>query len=248
MRVGRFRPANIRALEIWDWELSGRKLVDWVGADRVAGDYAAIVEPLLLCLAELNQRYQFEAVYLAGGLSAPPCLWSGLMAARTTFAVEVDPDGAFVGHRGGSHLLRQKGYQSGVIVDVGQTAVKVSTLSGKRTTRRRTDRIKGLSAAAFVSQAIYSALDGQDSPQAMVLALPCELGDDCVPGDCTYDWTGDVHIVPRILLDLPPLSEVLVLNDAELAAVTAQQVLKNQYRRVLVLTLGFGPGAALIEA
>ena len=85
-------------------------------------------------------------------------------------------------------------------------------------------------------------------PERLVLALPCPLDDACVPGPCSYGWQGEAELVPRILevarLDA---AAVLVLNDAELAAETALASTTGAApSRMLVLTIGFGPGGALV--
>ena len=222
--------------------------MDLVGAERAATvDPADIVEPLVHCVEGLREKYEFEAAFFSGGLAAVPRVRSALLGARCSFAIELGPDGAFVAHRGGAYLLHQRGYQEGLVVDVGQTSVKVSTISGTRKIHVRPQGKTGLAAASFVSQCIQM-VEALSLPRAMVLALPCEVSDDCVVGECTYDWADDERIIPRMLLNLPSISEVMVLNDAELAAVSARQILENRYRGILVLTLGFGPGAALIEA
>jgi len=108
-------------------------------------------------------------------------------------------------------------------------------------------------AAPWIAEAILDALDAvvpRAVPPALVLALPCPVDDDFTLGACTYGWAGDSSLVPRVASALHAAGAfvsaassvtTLVLNDAELAAAAAPSDV-----RTLALTLGFGPGAALI--
>ncbi|QSQ21072.1 ROK family protein [Pyxidicoccus parkwayensis] len=94
-----------------------------------------------------------------------------------------------------------------------------------------------------------SAQTGAGTPGALCLALPCPLDAALVPGGCTYGWEGHAPLVTDILraAGLSGGGAVLVLNDAELAAEAARGDPRlEDSRRVLCLTLGFGPGGALL--
>jgi hypothetical protein len=212
------RPPGIRPLEIWN------------RLERV-GDPAQV----LRVVETLHREIRFDAVFVGGGGVTP-----AHAQALASFPVRVCPDGAWVGERGGLDLLCGEG----AVVDVGQTSIKVSWRGGRRRFERDWARLPfgpGLAAdrvpeqRARLREFIASAL-----PPAgrIVLALPAELDDRGVPGPCSYlGMDGDMELVRTD-------AEVLLLNDAELAAVSARPESRG---RTLVLTIGFGLGGAVIE-
>jgi hypothetical protein len=152
-------------------------------------------------------------------------------------------------------------------VDVGQTAVKASG-GGQRLLIERDRELLPLlyiepghppqpdpkrtrAAVELIAGAAASVLALAGSG-AMVLALPGPIGRELLPGPCTYGWEGDRKLLPELLVALdsacPDGGEVLLLNDAELAAETARAELRPEPgERLLCVTLGFGPGAALLS-
>jgi len=99
-------------------------------------------------------------------------------------------------------------------------------------------------------------------PPLLVLALPSALADDNTPEGCTYPgWEGCAELLPRIAARLDDWIQgdpshpwrvaegrILLLNDAELAARSARlQSSAVASRITLALTLGFGPGAAILD-
>ena len=102
----------------------------------------------------------------------------------------------------------------------------------------------------FIALKLQLALaETRQRPQAVVVALPTSLSDDGTPG--TGDYAGmrqDRALLPDALA-LAGLSGIrlLLLNDAELTAFNAREDPRlKQFRKILVLTLGFGIGAALV--
>jgi len=113
------------------------------------------------------------------------------------------------------------------------------------------------------SIAAASSIPSVDRPE-VVLALPCGLGADLKPGPCTYaGWRDRADLVSRIArtaireasrgrMEIPAASAPSigwrVLNDAELAgfAALAEMERLGLEGKALVLTLGFGPGAAIV--
>jgi hypothetical protein len=257
----RWRRPNVQPLSIFDLELDGAPLWQRLGQPRVdalradGADESRIGAQLAksarAAIEILRERHRFERAFVGGGLTQIDGF-----AACLRGAADLCGDGAFVGERGGNALLGDGG--SGVVVDVGQTAIKLSA-RGRRLVRARDLELLPLElidpggapprpeprrlerAAAFIGGAIGELGARGDR---VVLALPCPVDDACVPGPCTYGWQGEAALVPAILerSKLAP-REVLVLNDAELAAETA---LLDHPAPLLVLTLGFGPGAALV--
>ncbi len=270
MSVRRWRRAGVTALPIWDLPVDGGLLWERLGVPRVEAlrkqclADAEIGSDLAACAAatvlRLRERHRFECAFVAGGLTQI----RGFAAALSKEAdVVVDPDGRFAGHRGGLALLAELGHERGVIVDVGQTGIKLS-LGGRRLVVERDIRALPFefidpsgapprasntrlqTAAAFIGGAIAELVRAPEGPPlALVLALPCPLDDACVPGPCTYGWEGEARLVEAILEKCRQnFREVVVLNDAELVAETAR--LARPRERLLVLTLGFGPGGALL--
>ena len=86
-------------------------------------------------------------------------------------------------------------------------------------------------------------------PEAVLFALPARLDDDGTPGTGDYaGLRGYRELIPDALL-LAGLAHVpsFVLNDAELAAFSARADPRlAAFHKILVLTLGFGIGAALV--
>ena len=92
--------------------------------------------------------------------------------------------------------------------------------------------------------------EARQRPHAMVFALPALVADDGTPAGSSYaGMQGERMLLPDALrmaglADAP----LLVLHDAELAALSARLDARlTGFRKVLVLTLGFGIGAALIH-
>ncbi len=323
MKVSRWRllPKGVTPLELWDLPSGSELFYQRVGATRVADLRRrglaeseigrCLARDLLEVAAELHRgkgkgapprAAGFEVLYLTGGLSEVEGFRPAAKRAVEPFLVTFGREGRFGGEAGGELLLAEQGHRGGLIVDVGQSAIKcsiVSRVDGGRTLRRTYERDPrrlpqptgeaapgdpvGQAALAWVAESVSEALSqGPPTPAALVLALPCALDEAARPGSSTYPgWEGDDTLVDRLLqligeqvLRQPSLTihpwrhaetmEALVLNDAELAALSARAEIEvdadagraspespaspaSPARKTLVLTLGFGPGAALLE-
>lgn len=282
-RVRRHRRPGIETVEVWNLPVEGGSLL-WqrVGVPRVESLRAAghpereigegLAASLVPTLLSLQPRLGFDALYLGGGLLEIEGFREGLRREALPFPLSFSADGRWTGEAGAFGLLREIGFPAGAMLDVGQTAIKASARD-RRIVRERDFSVLPLrlidasghstgcpteTAAAFIASALCDLLRaaGPVDP-AIVLALPCPLDEDAVPGACTYGWEGDTRLLPQVFrrVDerLPGWQagaepEVLVLNDAELAAESALCELRPPAgARLLCLTLGFGPGAALIE-
>jgi hypothetical protein len=244
------------------WERLGVPRVEALRAESLAdaeigAELAASAKDAIF---RLRARHGFERAYVAGGLTQ----FDGFAAALSKeTGVVVDPDGRFGGERGGLALLAELGHQRGAVVDVGQTGIKASMAGRRLVVERDCEALpfelidpsgapppasdtRLATAAAFIGGAIAKLVASAGlRPLALVLALPCPLDDACVPGPCTYGWEGEARLVTAILeRSGHSFREVLVLNDAELAAETA--LCRGRGSSTLVLTLGFGPGGALV--
>jgi len=203
----------------------------------------------------------FEAVFLSGGRSQDNALRAEL--SRLPSAVVFSEEPIFVGARGGFELLRARDL-SGWVADWGQTQLKLAAPGWRRTFPRDGTRLHGgrgqspSEVAAqrrrlreFIALKFQVAMaETSQRPNSVVFALPGAMADDGTPGGSSYvGMAGDRLLLPDALKQaglagLP----LFVLNDAELAALgalTDERLAK--FRKVLVLTLGFGLGAALIH-
>lgn len=239
MSIRRVRPPGILPLELWDLELpegllyeTPERLFEGLELLRRGGARTRFSR------SPLGMARGFDALFLGGGrrVAVPP----------TSYPVAVSRDGAFVGEPGGFALLEG----DGAVVDVGQSSIKVSTREGRRLVPRDLSSLPIRAPEApdrdvadqrrrsreFLAQALGDA-------RRIALALPCELGDDGVPGRCSYmGWEGDRDLVPDALrLTGNGEAEVLLLQDGELAALSAPA----RPGKTLVVTLGYAVAAAL---
>jgi hypothetical protein len=257
----RFHAPDVLPLELWDVLVDGQPLYRVVEADQ-ARSVADVVRQLREGRARRLRggtqlpRLVVDEVVLTGGREL-----QGVLAAlrEQHLSVSIAEDPTWIAERGGRALLAGLGYASGAVLDVGQTAIKYSDSRGRRHLPRPFDRVPlELHARepallvhyrASVIAFIASAFTGRPAPEALVLALPCEIADDLTVSGCSYPWpAGDAQLVGDILgavglADRP----CLVLNDAELAA-AAVGLGRAPSLSTLVLTLGMGLGGAFFPA
>jgi len=194
-----------------------------------------------------------ERVVLAGG--GPVDAVNQALLAQG-FAAQVADEPRFIAEAGGRALLAGLcEVERGLVVDVGQTSIKVSTADARACLARPLDVPLELHARDPRLQARYrantvaffaSALRAPVPPAGVVLALPCEVADDLSVAGCSYPWlAGDRTLVSDVLQAAQLVdTRCLVLNDAELAALSIAQ--QPNVRRTLVLTLGLGLGGAYL--
>ena len=264
--IERFRAPGITPAEVWDLPVDGRAFWQRLGSTRLAERSAAGVgEPAIAAeFAEVISRAlpliaarlgAFERVVLAGGLTA--------LEGYGVQGAAVLPGGAFC-----AAGAADSGAE--LVVDIGQTAHKLALGAHRVLIERDLQRCPlvtvehhanlspqrraelGTAACEFAAESIARGLQLGDA-RTLWLALPVALDDELRPGDCTYPgWEGDAGLVRRMLSLACELAgrtpaRVKVANDAELAALSASKAGLCS-GRTLVLTLGFGPGAAVVEA
>jgi hypothetical protein len=252
------------------WELLGAPRVDEARRAGVPESMLALhlLPALAGALAELVPRHAVDAVWLSGGLASlegfGPMLEEAL---ALPFPVYVAEDPRFAPVRAGLRMLESPRHARPVALDVGQTSIKCASRRALRVFERDTTALPPrfigtprpedghhvTAAVRFIAEALRTFV-AQRPPDALCLALPCPLDEALVPGGCTYGWEGHAPLVADILqaAGLPGPDggggTVLVLNDAELAAEAARGDARlADSGRVLCLTLGFGPGGALLE-
>jgi hypothetical protein len=264
--IERFRAPGITPAEVWDLPLNGRAFWQHVGSTRLAAlreagrsepaiaveFVQAITQALPLIAARLGA---FDRVVLAGGLT--------LLGGFGVAGAAVLPGGVFC-----AAGAADSGAE--LVVDIGQTAHKLALGAQRVSIPRDLQRCPlvtvehhanlspqrraelGVAACEFAAQSIARGLQLGEA-NSLWLALPVALDDALLPGDCTYPgWEGDAGLVRSMLARAFELAgrapaRVNVANDAELAALAARKAGLCS-GRTLVLTLGFGPGAAVVEA
>lgn len=251
--LARYRDARVVPLEVWDLLVEGVPLYR-IARDRDFGGVLGRAAEALasgMATSESGARFpdacrSIRRVVLVGG-AAEDIVWcnASLPAERA-----LDPE--HCAEQGGRAILAG---QRGLVVDLGQSRLKIASAARRRVYARDFDAIPAslrpidgtgrAALLAFVAGALREAV-AWDPPEALVLALPCEVSDDGVIGTCSYPWQSGDGIVGEILeaAGLAGLT-TWVLNDAELAALG---VVAHGAREAgtLVLTLGFGVGGALL--
>ena len=258
----RYRHPRVFPLELWDL---------WIGERILWDTIRDSVFPHILQEALINLRAGCGATRSDGPVPSEirgfDALWLGgggcdaalrKMLRDSPYPVHFAEAEAFAGECGGLALLAQQGC-AGCVVDLGQTQLKISTREKRWTFARdfkalpvRDDDADYDHAAQRLRLREFIASSLREcgvQPEAVVFALPARLGDDGKPEGSSYaGMRGDARLVPDALAlaGLAPRI-VFVLNDAELAALSAlADVRVSPAKRTLVLTLGFGLGAALL--
>jgi hypothetical protein len=273
--VQRYRPPGVTPLEVWNLPVQGHELWELLGTPRVEADRRAGVPeealasrmlPVLIeALEALVRQHHVDAVYLTGGLMALEGFTPALTKASLPCPLYVAWEPRFASVRAGLWLLEDLRPASPLSVDVGQTSIKAASPEHLRVTERDTGAMPRLfigmvrpadghhitAAVHFIAEAVRTGAQALAQPvDALCLALPCSLDDALAPGGCTYGWESRASLVTEILGASGLTANrgtVRVLNDAELAAEAARRDPRIIGPRVLCLTLGFGPGGALLE-
>ncbi len=267
--IQRFRHPDILALEVSGACVNGATLWDWshdpgfavalrVALERWRDDNFADGrnEP-----APAGVR-GFDAVFLTGGRSADRLLRAELSKFPGAILFAEEP--VFAGERGGFELLRSRDL-SGWVADLGKSQLKLSAPGRRWQFSRDWTRLRSSCQVSlqeipaqrrrlreFIALKLQTALaESGLRPQALVSALPSRLDEDGTPGTSGYAGMQGDRTLLRDATDLAGLPglPLFVLNDAELAALGAREDPRLAgFGKVLVLTLGFGIGAALIQS
>ena len=254
--LARHRDPRVTPLEVWDLLVDGVPLYRRERGPGFGAALAAAAEALASGRAESESGAGFpdacravRRVVLAGG-AAGAVAWP---SARLPASLAEDGDAA--GERGGLAVLGRAG-KRGLVADLGQSRLKVSSGAERRVyardlaaipvSARPVDGAGRDALVAFVAGALRRAA-ADAWPEAIVLALPCEISPEGALGTCSYPWRAGDPIVPEILA-VSGLAAVptLLLNDAELAALGVAERGPVE-DATLVLTVGFGVGGALLR-
>lgn len=271
-RVVRYRPPGVTPLEIWDFSIGDGIVSDYVESPVFGEVLHEMLAKLHAGCGKTRSGGQvpawcrgFDSVVLTGG-GAREALPGKVSPSPPFSVVCLGPD-PFIGDLGGYRILGDAS-PSGAVVDVGQTQIKVSLANQRFAYPRdfealpvRRDDHSGIGNRVtvesqrrhleqFIGGSLHDAcrLTGR-SPSSLVVALPCEVDDDGVPGSSSYLGTeGNVDLLSKAFhyADLGDVTTI-VLNDAELAAVSvavSPRIIVGE--RLLVITIGLGVGAALL--
>jgi hypothetical protein len=213
----------VTPLEVWEHSAGDTNL--WEGRDR--SDWPDLVRAVAL---EIARRERMNAVVITGG-GAPRL--SGVFPSEA-----IVPDPFFPASAGAGLVSSPDAH----VIDVGQTSLKV-VHRARRVRLERPGLVRPGPGPSLVRPTTLGPLFAEARAFAsgvpLVVALPCALDDTCEPGPCTY------ADVAEVLRSLDP--GALVLNDAELAAHAARAAGLVPPEGALVLTVGFGIGAALVR-
>ena len=264
----RVRHPEIAPFELSDLGLNGTSLRQPTLDGRLSLSLRRVIEVLTAdpnALPADHPAAEFlmgvEAVFLTGGRIQDADLRE--RSSRLFQPMIFGEHPLFSGVEGGLEFLRARGL-SGWVADLGKSRLKLAAPARRWAFPRDWQRLRSADDVSpaeipaqrrrlreFIAVKLQMAMaEYGERPRALVFALPTRLSGDGTPeGTGSYaGMRGAQTLLPEALemAGLPDLP-LFVLNDAELAAFTARADPRlAQYRKVLVLTLGFGIGAALI--
>ena len=264
--VERVGHPGILPLEIWDLCVGRTTLGKWSHDPGFAAALATALEALragdgiTLSKGPLPSMVAgFEAVFLGGGRIQNN---GALRSLRLSCPVFCNADGPFTAGSGGFDLLRARGL-TGWVVDLGQSQLKIMTSHGRWVFLRDRTRLRVSGNVStpevpsqrrrlreFVSLKLQLVMAEAGRPEALVLGLPARITVDGSPRSSTYAGMRDDRALPADILRMTGLHDIplFLLNDAELAALSARcDPRLTSFNKVLVLTLGYGIGAALMQ-
>lgn len=254
--LARHHDPRVTPIELWDVIVDGVPLYHVPRGPGFGAALARAVERLAAGVAVSESGGEFPAacreiteVVLVGG-AAGDVLWD---SPKIPAVPASEPERC--AERGGRAILARAGVR-GLVVDLGQSRLKVwgerqrwthpRDLAAVPISMRPVEGVGRAALVAFVAGALREAA-ADARPEAIVLALPCEVASDGALGTCSYPWRAGEAVVAE-MLTAAGLADVptWLVNDAELAAVGVAQD-RPAGATTLVLTLGFGVGGALVR-
>ncbi|MES2824109.1 MAG: hypothetical protein V4732_10945 [Pseudomonadota bacterium] len=258
---------EITPLEIWDSITPQGILWDSMYKQDFPETLKNVIQQIHAGLAVTASKLEinpisraFDALYVAGGGALDPRIINALK--QLSVPIIVAPDPVFSGVPGGNKILANHGLE-GIVIDLGQTQIKIANAGELHTFKRdfaaipirsetesEQDAVQLQSFVRYVSSSIAETIKNTVKPKGIVLALPCDIDNDGVLGGSSYaGMKGNADLVDSIIhhANLEDV-QVLLLNDAELTAASAlhdKNVIK--FNKILVITLGFAVGATILE-
>ncbi len=250
---------GITPIELWDVRIGESTLYGLRDAPSFYGSLVGAVLALRSgkAVREGGDRLPataWDAVALVGGALDETRARDAFDAAGIALdVVAADP---FFASSHAREVLAELGaaYDGAVVIDVGQTSVK-GVGPATRIHRSRAASAGALDARAefvdYVAGVLADASVGV-APAFVLLALPCEVAmhdGALVLGASTYPTAGEGGALVRDILARAGVASASssVVNDAVLAAWALARRVPSQTQSRLVLTLGLGVGAALVE-
>ena len=262
--ITRYRPPGIIPLELWDLRVNDRILWEMMQAEEFPEVLGQVIRDLRHGIGETRSEglvpkiiQGFDSLYVSGGRSQEMLIRSALFALDLPVIFTSTPE-----HPGQEQALRVLArFGTGWLCDLGQTSLKICAANGRMKFRRDFQRLpvreekpdesfhdQRRQLRGWLGESLRAFLTKAGAPDAIVFAMPSRLDDAAVPEGSSYiGMAGDDSLILDALnaADLAP-SDVLVMNDAELAAMDAVAESGLQgCSKTLVITLGFGLGAAL---
>ena len=262
----RYRPPGVIPLELWDLVVNGRILWEIMPDAEFPGILSTTIKALRGGKGETRSEGPvpdviagFDSLYVAGGRSREPRIRCALQALELPVRFSPTPD-----HPGRAQALRVLaglGHEMGWVCDLGQVSFKISSGRDRRQFRRDFQRLpvragrpeksvreQRRQLRTWLSQSLRDFSTEAAAPDGIFFALPSRLDDAGLPEGSSYIGLAEDGALVGDVLEAAGLNprRVLVVNDAELAALDglAEPALQ-ECAKTLVLTLGFGPGAAL---
>lgn len=264
----RWRPDGVTPLEIWDLAIRGRNLWEW----QDSPEYPELLLEALMRLREGTIESEskgvinpvardFDSVFLTGGRSQIPAIRAAIHRLDIHTFFGTNPiQGACIA---AVETFRQSD-ETILAIDVGQTQIKIASAEGSACFERNLTNLpcsvdqKNLSLPGqrkMLTAFIYSSIDHflNDSgcqPDKVLLALPCFIRPGFALGGSSYFGMKEHPTLLGDLITTTGLTKVpwLITNDAELAALPALSRPEfAEATKTLVLTLGFGTGACILE-
>lgn len=263
---------GVTAVELWDVVVETREARATLFARRDEPTFYASLATAVLALRRGEAAREgraphaplaWDSVALVGGALDEARARDAFDAARIQLDV-VSADPFFAASHGREALSEQsKWYADAVVVDVGQTAVKACGPSGRIRRARPGPPFDAAAASPAETSAARAELVEEvaavvleacrdRSPSFLLLGVPCEVTprDGTVDlGASTYPIAGDALPLMRAVLARAghPAVGSAVANDAVLAAWALGIRSPSRARTRLVLTVGLGVGAAVVD-
>ena len=257
--VSAFPHEGITPIELWDVQVGDATLFALRDAPSF---YTSLVRAVLALRAGKAVReggarlpaLAWDAVALVGGALDEARARDAFDAAGVALdVVSADP---FFASSHAREVLAEEGppYTDAVVIDVGQTAIKGTGPSARVHRPRPVDVVAGDprgELVTYVAGVLTDACAGLE-PGFVLLGLPCEVDTrdgELVLGASTYATAGEGAVLVREILARAGCASAsaAVVNDAILAAWALARRVPSSTQSRLVLTLGLGVGAALIE-
>ncbi len=241
---------GVRPLEIWDAPVAGQTLFAAQGRPDFPAHLARVASRT--CASDPARPSQ---VYISGGAARREGLSEALTSAGLNVLLAAEPVHAAA--LAGSEVL-----PGCLCVDVGQTAIKVARRGHCTSIPRALSRAPlrdqvapseqieaRASTVEFFAEVFASLMRRCPPPPCadILLALPCAIAPDGTLGECTYCWDSPDRHLPAELLSAFAGARVHLVHDAALAAVAAVSDPRLVPAPTLVLTLGYGVGAAYLD-